>query len=59
MQENDPVPAGHQVASPGAVIGVPACTARLLYRVITGPYISRGFGGRAPKLSPGSRSFRP
>jgi hypothetical protein len=37
MQENDPVPAGHRAASPGAVIGVPACTARLIYRVITGP----------------------
>jgi hypothetical protein len=30
MQENDPVPAGHRAASPGAVIGVPACTARLI-----------------------------
>jgi hypothetical protein len=27
-QENDPGPGGHQVASPGSVIGVPACTAR-------------------------------
>lgn len=37
MQENDPVPTGHRAASPGAVIGVPACTASLIYRVITGP----------------------
>jgi transposase len=33
---NCPAPIGYRAASPGAVIGVPACTAQNTYRVIIG-----------------------
>jgi hypothetical protein len=34
---DDPAPFGYRAASAGAVIGVPACTAQVTYRLIIGP----------------------
>jgi len=33
---HDPAPSGYRAASPGAVIGVPACPAQVTYRHIIG-----------------------
>jgi len=51
MEQNGPTPRWRRAASPGTVIGVPACTVRAVYLIITGLQISRGFGGSAPNAS--------
>jgi hypothetical protein len=35
-RSDDPAPFGYRAASPGAVIGFPACTAQVTYRLIIG-----------------------
>ena len=56
MQGNDPVPARHRAASPGAVIGVPACTAKVTYGSSLGVKYPGGLGAE-PMLSASSRSI--